>query len=80
MLVVIRIEDIVGANPTLWTKVQISTNRINWTAEGTIFSATTSCRDYFERVCHFGGWLWLDGEVQGQQSRMHATIHLVLKE
>jgi len=80
MSVVIRIEDIVGENPMLWAKVQISADGINWIDEGTTFSAITSCGDYFVRVSHFGGWLRLDGEVQGQESRMQATIHLVLKE
>ena len=76
----IRIEDIVGENPMLRAKVQISSDGINWIDEGTTFSPITSCGDYFVRVSHFGGWLRLDGEVQGQESRMQATIHLVLKE
>ena len=76
----IRVEDIVGENPVLLAKAQISADGIHWIDQGTTFPDIKSCGDYFVPVSHFGGWLRLDGEVQGQDGRMQATIHLVLKE
>ena len=76
----IRIEDIVGENPMLRAKVQISADGINWADEGTAFPAIMSVGNYFLRVTHFGGWLRLTGEIQGSESRFQVTLHLVLKE
>ena len=76
----IRVEEIVGENPQLRAKVQISADGINWVDEGTAFPAVTALGDFFVRVAHFGGWLRLSGEVQNSDSRFQTTIHLVLKE
>jgi len=76
----IRAEEITGESPLLRARVQVSADGIHWADEGTAFDAISACGDFFVRVAHFGGWLRLAGEVQGDDTRFQVTIHLVLKE
>ena len=76
----VRTEEIAGENTLLRLRVQVSADGIHWIDEGTAFLPITTTGDYFARVSHFGGWLRLAGEVQGEDSMCQATIHLVLKE
>lgn len=59
--------------------VQISADGITWIDEGSSFPTLTAAGDHFLRVSHFGGWLRLRCDLQGEDPRMKLTIHLVLK-
>jgi len=74
------VESIQGNNAALGAKVQVSADGTNWVDEGTQFQSIGTAGDQFVRISHFGGWLRLCGEVQGEQAKMECTIHLVLKE
>ena len=76
----IRVEEIRGSDPTLNARVQISADGINWIDEGTAFQPVTGEGVYFVRVAHFGGWLRLNGSVEGKGVRFKVTIQLTLKE
>lgn len=76
----VRAEEIVGEQPLLRAKVQISADGVHWVDEGTAFDPITATGDYFVRVRHFGGWLRLCSEVQGDDSRFVLMVHLTLKE
>lgn len=58
-------------------RVRVSADGIHWIDEGTAFATMTDCGDYFVRVKHFGGWLQLACEIEGEAE---TTIHLALKE
>jgi len=76
----IKVEGISGGDPQLGLKVQISADGLHWVDEGTGVSTIDSKGTYFVKVRHFGGWLRLDGNVQGNDIKAKLTIHLVLKE
>ena len=76
----IHIEDIKGNNTTLDAYVQISFDGVHWVDEGTSFPAISTTGIYFVKVSHFGGWLRLRGNIQGDGPEYQTTIHLVLKE
>ena len=76
----VRAEEIIGEQPILRAKVQISADGIHWMDEGTDFEPITATGDYFVRVQHFGGWLRLCGDVQGEEGEFQVMVHLTLKE
>lgn len=76
----ITVEEVTGASPLLGTKVQISADGIHWLDEGTGLGKITEKGHYFIRVRHFGGWLRLWGDVEGEHACFNLTIHLTLKE
>lgn len=76
----ITVEDVKGLNPFLKPRVQISVDGINWVNEGAEFQPISMSAHYFLKVSHFGGWLRLFGEIEGEGSSFNLTIHLVLKE
>jgi hypothetical protein len=75
----IRVHDIQGANAALRAYVQLSVDGIDWIDEGTAFSAITQPGSHFVRVSHFGGWLRLRVELDGDNPTIRTTIHLALK-
>ena len=76
----IDVERVTGEAALLKTKVQISADGIHWLDEGSGFPVIKEKGHYFIRASHFGGWLRLWGDIEGQNSCFNLTIHLVLKE
>lgn len=76
----ITIEEVKSKDVRLKAKVQISVDGVNWIDEGTAFEPLTAEGQYFKRVKHFGGWLRLYAELEGEAPLLNLTIHLVLKE
>lgn len=76
----ITIEEVKSQGARLKAKVQISVDGVNWIDEGTAFESLSELGQYFQRVSHFGGWLRLYVEMEGEAPLFNLTIHLVLKE
>ncbi|MCO6042308.1 hypothetical protein NG895_00170 [Aeoliella sp. ICT_H6.2] len=75
----IRVQELEGENPALQARVQVSPDGIHWADEGTEFQRIDQLGVSFVRVTHFGGWLRLEGSVEGEQARFNVNINLVLK-
>lgn len=76
----IRVENVDGTEPQLSAKVQISPDGIHWADEGANFLPISDIGLHFVKVTHFGGWLRLGCDVQGQDAHFKLIAHLVLKE
>jgi hypothetical protein len=76
----IRFHDVIGTEVSQESIVQVSVDGINWIDEGTYFPILTDTGDFFVKVKHFGGWLRLKNCINGKESSIKQTIHLVLKE
>lgn len=76
----ITVEELAGHSSLLKTAVQISVDGVNWIDEGSFPPPISQIGHYFLKVSHFGGWLRLRGEIEGNNSLFNLTIHLVLKE
>lgn len=76
----IHVEKVKGKNPVLKPKVQISPDGVHWIDEGTVFEPISNEGRYFVKVNHFGGWLRLQGDIEGKDVSLKLTVHLVLKE
>ena len=76
----ITVEKVSGSAALLHARVQLSVDGVNWLDEGTEFSPLNKPGQYFARVSHFGGWLRLNADIEGEDSVFNLTIHLVLKE
>jgi hypothetical protein len=59
--------------------VEISADGINWIKEGAVFPLIDKPGHYFCKVSHFGNWLRVSGEVEGEDAEIKASIHLHLK-
>ena len=76
----IKIHGLNGTKAVLNSRVQVSVDGIEWIDEGTSFPPIDSEGSYFIRVSHFGGWLRLASEIDGENARAKLTIQLALKE
>lgn len=76
----IRIHELTGKKAMLSSRVQVSVDGIEWIDEGMSFPPIDAEGSYFIRVSHFGGWLRLANEVDGENAAAKLTIQLVLKE
>ncbi len=76
----ITIEEVKCEGARLKPRFQVSVDGVNWIEEGTAFEPLMKCGQYFQRVTHFGGWLRLYVEMEGDAPLFNLTIHLVLKE
>jgi hypothetical protein len=76
----IMVEEVEGQAAALAAQVEISADGINWIPEGTTFPLINQQGHYFVRVRHFGNWLRVNGQVQGENSRLKLSVHLHLKE
>lgn len=74
----VRVEGVDGAG-SLKLHVQVSVDGTRWLDEGSAFDDLTAEGDRFLRVTHFGGWLRLRGEIEGDAA-FTLTVQLVLKE
>ncbi|MRG44955.1 hypothetical protein GFS24_07510 [Chitinophaga sp. SYP-B3965] len=59
--------------------VEISADGINWIKEGAVFPLIDKPGHYFCKVSHFGNWLRVSGEVEGEDAEIKVSIHLHLK-
>lgn len=75
----IRVEDLKG-NGRLRAHVQISVDGVRWVDEGTHFDIISEKGDHFVKVTHFGGYLRLRCEIEGDSPTFKLTIWWVLKE
>lgn len=66
-----------GVGSTIDARVQISADGMNWMDEGTAFATQTAPGNDFVRVSHFGGWLRIQGFVEGAAQ---ITLQIALKE
>jgi hypothetical protein len=76
---VVRVHDVEGS-PVLRATVQISVDGIEWMDDAAEIPRIDRVGSFFVRARHFGGWLRLDGSVDGEGARARLTIYLVLKE
>lgn len=77
----VRIESVEGghAEAVLRLHVQLSVDGTRWVDEGSQLDMPTEPSDALVRVQHFGGWLRLRGEIDGEAG-CTLSVHLVLKE
>lgn len=73
------VDDIQGENAVLNASVEISADGINWVAEGTLFDEIDSPGHFFAKVTHFGNWLRVNGQLQGEHVSAKLSVHLHLK-
>lgn len=76
----VRLESVSGLDASVRARVQISPDGIAWVDEGTTFPIIGDIGTYFVRVLRFGGWLRLLADIDGIDSKVTVTIHLVIKE
>ena len=76
----LTVEEVTGESPVLKAKVQISVDGVHWLDDGNASGEIDQKGHYFIKVSHFGGWLRLWGDVEGQDCCFTLTIHLALKE
>lgn len=76
----IRVQEMSGKDARLHAQVQLSPDGVHWTNEGTQFAPIHEVGVSFVRVTHFGGWLRLVGNVEGEDTRFNVNVNLVLKE
>lgn len=76
----IRVHEIEGTGVRMGAMVQISVDGIEWVDEGTSFEAITDVGNYFVKAAHFGGWLRLKTNIEGENAELKLTVQLVLKE
>jgi len=76
---VVRVHAMSPAGTVLRASPLISVDGIEWMDEGSAFKPISAPGNYFLRLSHFGGWLQLRGEFDGQSIQARLTIQLVLK-
>lgn len=76
----VRLENVRGRNLCFSARAQISVNGIDWIDEGTAVPPISAAGQYAVRLTHFGGWLRLIGQLEGEDSAATLTTNLVLKE
>jgi hypothetical protein len=76
---IVRVHSINPANTALRASPLLSADGIEWMDEGSAFKPITAPGNYFLRLSHFGGWLQLRGNFEGQAVKSRLTIQLVLK-
>lgn len=69
-----------ASDAKLLARPQISADGIHWVDEGSSFSPMKGIGVWYLRLSHFGGWLRLCCETEGENARFNVMIHLVLKE
>lgn len=75
----LRIESLADS-ATVNARVQISADGIRWIDEGTQMPPIAAAGDTFAKVQHFGGWLRLEGTIEGGTGEAILTVQLALKE
>ena len=65
--------------PDAVARVQISPDGIQWCDEGSFVQLSSAAGTTFARVCHFGGWLRLVGNLPAGAS-ITVIVYLALKE
>lgn len=73
------VEEITGTGTTLSAVVEISADGINWVKEGSAFPSIDGPGHYFCKVSHFGNWLRVSGQIDGENAEVKASVHLHLK-
>ncbi len=76
----VSIEKVSGENAKLCAFAEILNDGLVWAREGTEFEPMSEEELYFIRLTHFGGWLWLNCTISGQDPQFRLNIQLVLKE
>ena len=76
----IRIHELQGKNARLRSRTQVSADGMDWLDEGTAFPPIDKAGSYMIKVAHFGGWLRLFNEIEGEGAKAVLTVQLVLKE
>ena len=76
----VRIQEAENDAAKLLARPQISADGIHWVDEGSSFPTMSGVGVWFLRLSHFGGWLRLRCETEGDKARFNVMIHLVLKE
>ncbi|RZK48897.1 MAG: hypothetical protein EOO99_08310 [Pedobacter sp.] len=75
----IIVEDIKGSSTNLNVAVEISADGINWIPEGSQIANINTIGHYFCKVNHFGNWLRVKGNIQGEGAEIKASVQLHLK-
>ncbi len=75
----VRALEVEGAEAAMPAQVQISPDGMHWCNEGTSLLVPTEPEVTFCRVCHFGGWLRLVGQLP-EAARLKVIVYLALKE
>lgn len=76
----IRVEAVSGSEARLLARAQLSADGVTWTDEGSAFPPLSQEGLYFLRLRHFGGWLRLACQVEGEDARFRLLVNIALKE
>lgn len=76
----VRVQEASSESARLVARPQISADGIHWVDEGSSFPAMHGVGVWFLRLSHFGGWLRLCCDTEGDDAHFNLMIHLVVKE
>ena len=76
----IRLHELRGQNPSIYARVQISADGIEWVNHGAVFPEISVPGNYYLDVDRFGGWLRLVCDTKGIDCAYKITVQLSLKE